>query len=220
MMLAGAGTEDGGWSWVIWWRRAVGAVADSQAPGESGFEDWGRDEFAFLAGHGFVVDRVTRHTIQWRKSGRTIELSRDWRDGQLDLRFVCGTGPSDRRAFGLHEALQVVATEAWPSHGWQAWRQPTTRKYIAELAALVRAHLAAFLSNGAELWHRAGDLARGQALAYGTGSRAAQLRRQADEARQAGDWPAVIDRYEQLQAMGVPLKESEVMRLQYARKHS
>src|SRR5215813_9829240 len=142
MMLAGAGTEDGGWSWVIWWRRAVGAVADSEAPGESGFEDWGRDEFAFLAGHGFVVDRVTRHTIQWRKSGRTIELSRDWRDGVLDLRFVCGTGPSDRRAFGLHEALQVVAPEAWPSHGWQAWRQPTTRKYIAELAALVRAHAA------------------------------------------------------------------------------
>jgi len=52
MMLAGAGTEDGGWSCVIWWRRAVGAVADSEAPGESGFEDWGRGEFAFLAGHG------------------------------------------------------------------------------------------------------------------------------------------------------------------------
>jgi hypothetical protein len=66
---------------------------------------------------------------------------------------------------------------------------------------------------------RAGDLARDQALACWTGSRAAQLRRQADGARQARDWPAVIDRYEQLQAMGVPLKESEVKRLQYARKH-
>jgi hypothetical protein len=195
-------------------------VADNEAPAESDLEDWGREQFAFLAGHGFVVDRVTQHAVEWRKGDRTIELSRDWRDGLLDLRFACGSGPSGRRAFGLYEALQVVAPEAWPGHGWQAWRQPTARKYIAELAALVNAHLGAFLSNGAELWRRAGDLARGQALAYWTESLAARLRRQADDARQARDWPAVIDRYEQLQAMGVPLKESEVKRLQYARKHS
>jgi hypothetical protein len=198
-------------------------VADNGAPAESDLEDWSREQFAFLAGHGFGVDRVTQHAVQWRKGDRTIELSMDWRDGMLDLRFACGTGLSDRRVFGLYEALQVVAPEAWPPHGWQAWRESTARKYVAELAALVNAHLGAFLSNGsngAELWRRAGDLARGRALAYWTGSRAAQLRRQADDARQARDWPAVIDRYEQLQAMGVPLKESEVKRLQYARKHS
>jgi hypothetical protein len=114
----------------------------------------------------------------------------------------------------------VAAPEAWPPHGWQAWRQPTARKYIAELAALVDAHLGALLSNGADLWHRAGDLACGRALAYWTESRAAQLRCQADDARRAGDWPAVIGRYEQLQAMGVPLKQSEAKRLEYARKHS
>jgi hypothetical protein len=196
-------------------------VADSEAPAGSGLEDWSREKFAFLADHGFVADRVTQHSVRWGKGDRTIELSRDWRDGLLDLRFVCGSGPSDRQAFGLYEALQVAgAPEAWPAHGWQAWRQPVARKYIAELAALVSAHLGAFLSNGSELWQRAGDLARGEALAYWTGARAAQLRRQADDARQARDWPAVIDRYEQLQAMGVPLRPSEVRRLQYARKRS
>jgi hypothetical protein len=126
-------------------------VADKEAPAESGLEDWSREQFAFLADHGFVVDRVTQHSIQWRKGDRTIELSRDWRDGSLDLDFARGTGPSVRRAFGLHEALQVAAPEAWPSHGWQAYRPATARKYIAELAALVRAHLGAFLDNGAEL---------------------------------------------------------------------
>lgn len=64
-----------------------------------------------------------------------IELSRDWRDGQVDLRFTCGTDASGRKTFGLHHALQVVAAEAWPSHRWQAWQQFTTRTYIAELAA-------------------------------------------------------------------------------------
>jgi len=34
----------------------------------------------------------------------------------------------------------------------------------------------------------------------------------------AQDWPTVIDRYEKLQALGAPLKESEVKRLRYARK--
>jgi hypothetical protein len=78
--------------------------------------------------------------------------SRDWRDGLLGLSFGCGIEPSNRTAFGLYQALQVVgALEAWPPHGWQAWRSLTTGRYIAELAAVVIAQLAGFLGDGAEL---------------------------------------------------------------------
>lgn len=190
-------------------------MADKEAPAEYEHEDWSREQFAFLADHGFVVDRVTPYSIKWRKGDRTIELS----GGSLDLDFACGTGPSGW-AFGLYEAVQVAAPEAWPSHGWQAWRPATAPKLIAELAALVEAHLGAFLDNGAELWQRATDLARDRAHAYTTEIVASPLRREADTAWKTQDWPTVIDRYERLQAMGVPLKQSEVKRLQYARKHS
>jgi hypothetical protein len=195
-------------------------MTDDSADGESGLENWSQDQFAFLTDHGFVVDRVTQHTIQWRKGDRTIELSRDWRDGQVDLRFACGTGASGQKTFGLHHTLQVLAPEAWPAHHWQAWQQSTTRKYIAELAALVNAHLGAFLGNGTELWQQAGDLARDQALADVTEEVARQARRQADAAWKTRDWPAVIDCSEELEATGVPFKESEVKRLQYARRHA
>jgi hypothetical protein len=193
-------------------------MTNGKAPGESGLENWSQDQFAFLADHGFAVDRVTQHTIQWRNGDRTIELSRDWRDGSLDLKFACGAEPSGRKTFGLQQALQLVAPEAWPSHGWQAPLEPTTRKYIAELAALVSAHLGAFLGNGAELWQRAADLARDQADTHTTEVVARPLLRQADTAWKTQDWPTVIDRYEKLQALGAPLKESEVKRLRYARK--
>lgn len=190
------------------------------APDESGLENWSQDQFAFLVGHGFVVDRVTQDIIQWRKGDRTIVLSKDSRDGLVDLTFACGTESPDRQRFGLHQALQLVAPEAWPSHGWQAPAQSTTRKYIAELAALVHAHLSAFLGNGADLWRQAGDLAHGQALAHWTEQGARQLRQRADAAWKARDWPSVISRYEQLQATGVPLKESDVKRLHYAHQHA
>lgn len=193
-------------------------MTDDPAAGESGAEDWSRDGFAFLAEHGFAVDRITQHTIQWRKGDRTIELSRDWRDGQLDLRFACGSGASGRTTFGLHHALQVLAPQAWPSHGWQAWQQSTAREYIAELAGLVNAHLGAFLGNGTELWQQAGDLARDQALEHVTDEVARRVRRQADAAWKARDWLTVIDRYAELEATGALLKESEVKRLQYARR--
>jgi hypothetical protein len=196
------------------------AMTGDKAPDESGLENWSEDQFAFLAGYGFVVDHVTQDIIQWRKGDRTIVLSRDWRDGTVDLTFACGTESSDRQRFGLHQALQLVAPEAWPSHGWQGLAHSTTRKYIVELAALVHAHLGAFLDNGADLWRRAGDLARDQALAYWTAQGARQLRQQADAAWKARDWPRVINSYEELQATGVPLKESEVKRLHYARQHA
>lgn len=195
-------------------------MTDADAAGESGLGDWSRARFAFLADHGFAVARVTQHTIQWRKGDRTIELSRDWRDGQVDLRFACGTGASGRQTFGLHHALQLLAPGAWPSHGWQAWQQSTTCEYMAELAVLVNSHLGAFLDNAAELWRQAGDLARDQALARVTDQAARQSRRQADAAWKSRDWPAVIDRYEELQATGAPFKDSELKRLQYARRHT
>jgi len=195
-------------------------MTNEKASGESGLENWSQDQFAFLANHGFTVDHVTQHTIQWRNADRTIELSRDWRDGTLDLKFACGAEPSGRNTFGLQQALQLVAPEAWPPHGWQALPEPTTRKYIAELAALVSAHLGALLGNGAEFWQRAADLARDQAHTHTTEIAASPIRRQADTAWKTQDWPTVIDRYEKLRAMGAPLKESEVKRLQYAaRKH-
>lgn len=193
-------------------------MTDNEASGESGLQDWILDQFAFLADHGFAVDRVTQETMRWRNGDRTIELSRDWRDGTLDLEFACGAQPSGRRAFGLRQALQLVAPEAWPSHGWQAPLEATTRKYIAELAALVSTHLGAFLGNRTELWRRAADLARDQANAYTTELVASQLRRQADIAWNTQDWPTVINRYEKLHVTGTPLKESEVKRLLYARK--
>ncbi|HUB40569.1 MAG TPA: hypothetical protein VMA72_17115 [Streptosporangiaceae bacterium] len=191
-----------------------------EASGESGVEGWIQGQFAFLADHGFAVDRVTQETIQWRNGDRTIELFRDWRDGTLDLNFACGAEPSGRRTFGLQQALQLVDPEAWPSHGWQAPLEATTRKYIAELAALVSAHLGAFLDNEPELWHLAADLTRDQASTYTTQLVDSQLRRQADTAWETRDWPAVISRYEKLHAMGTPLKGSEVKRLLYARKQS
>jgi hypothetical protein len=184
-------------------------------------KDWSREQFAFLADHGFVVNQVTQHSIQWRKGDRTIVLSRDWRDGYTYLDFAYGTGPSDyRMAFGLYEALQVAAPDAWPSHYWKGRRQSTARKNIAEIAALVSAHLGAFLSNGAELWHQAEDLTRARSRADTTEVVAYPIRRQADTAWQTQDWPAVIDRYEKLQAMGAVLKQSEIERLQYAREQS
>jgi hypothetical protein len=195
-------------------------MTGDKAPDESDLENWSHGQFAYLTDHGFVVDRVTQNTIQWRKGDRTIALSLDWRDGLVDLTFACGTEPSDRKTFGLDQALQLVAPEAWPSHGWQASAESTTRKYIAELATLVHAHLSAFLGNEADLWHKAGDLASDQALTYWIEQGSRQLRQQADAAWKTRDWPNVIGRYEQLQASGAPLKESEVKRLQYARRHA
>jgi len=49
---------------------------------------------------------------------------------------------------------------------------------------------------------------------------ARQARRQADAAWKTQGWPAVINCYEELEAMGVPFKQSEVKRLQYARRHA
>jgi hypothetical protein len=196
------------------------SVAEDEADAGFDLEGWIRDQFAFLADHGFVVDRVTQHTLQWRKGSRTIELSSDWRDGSLDLRFAGETGQSGRKMFNLREALQLVAPEAWPSHGWAAGRMSTAKKYVAELAALVSDHLGAFLGDGDELWQRAEDRARDRATAGGTGIQVDQLRRQANAARQVRDWPAVIRSYEELQAIGAPLTPSEIRRLQYARQHS
>jgi hypothetical protein len=95
--------------------------------GEPDLEDWIRDRFAFLADHGFAVDRVT----------------------QLDLSFARESGPSGRKSFWLHQALQVVAPEAWPSgrhssantpgSGWTSWR-----------AALSAAGAHAFVGEGAQ----------------------------------------------------------------------
>jgi hypothetical protein len=138
-------------------RVQTSSVAEDETAAGFDLECWIRGQFAFLADHGFVVDRVTQETIQWRKGNWTIQLSRDWRDGSLDLEFACETGPADRRVFNLHQVLQVVAPEAWPSHGWQAPRMSTARKYIAELAALVSDHLSALLGDGDELWQRAGN---------------------------------------------------------------
>jgi len=197
----------------------VDRVSGDEAAAESDLEDWIRDRFAFLADHGFAVDRVTQYTFQWRNGDRTIELSRE-PDGQLDIGFARGAGPSDRKSFWLHQALQVVAPEAWPSYRWQAWHESTARKYIAELAALVNAHLDALLGNGAELWRQAEDLARDQARANMARLVAWQLRIQADIAWKSRNWPTVVDRYDELQATGTPLTGSEVKRLQYARRHS
>jgi hypothetical protein len=195
-------------------------MTDDEAAGESDLEDWIRDRFAFLADHGFAVDRVTQYTFQWRNGDRTIQLSRE-PDGQLDVRFAREAGPSDRKSFWLHQALQVAAApEAWPSHRWRAWHESTARKYIAELAALVNAHLDALLGNGAELWQQAEDLARDQACANVARLVTRQLRIQADIAWHARNWPTVVDRYDELQATGTPLTGSEAKRLQYARRRS
>lgn len=195
------------------------AVSGDKAAAEADLEDWIRDRFAFLADHGFAVDRVTQHTFRWRNGDRTIELSME-PDGQLDVGFAREAGPSGRRSFWLRQALQVVAPQAWPSHRWQAWHESTARKLVAELAALLNAHLDALLADGAESWQRAEDLARDQGRANAARLAALQPRRQADIAWKARNWPAVVDRYAEVQATGTPLTGSEARRLRYARRHN
>ena len=177
-------------------------------------------EFAFMGEIGFEVSEASRDAVTWRSGHRTFQVSRDWRDGFLDAHF--GDDPlSGRLSFGLRQALATIGRpDLWPRHGWQAWEDETVRKYLAELAEIVRDHVQEFLRGPETNWAAAHRLSVDEAEAYWNDMRSRQWRSQANAARASGDWQGLANAYQELIDAGFPLTEAEAARLRVARRKS
>lgn len=169
-----------------------------------------------MADLGYDVAEVSTDSVSWRSGPRTLLVSRDWRDGFLDTHF--GEERDEHGlSFGLRQALTAGGSlDAWPSHGWQAWRAETVEKYITELATIVQGRLSDFLRGQPELWAAADKLAADEAHEYWDDHRSRQWRGQGEAARIAGDWPEVAKAYQRLRDAGFRLTDAEEARLHYA----
>lgn len=144
-------------------------------------------QFGFMADLGYDVADVSTDSVSWRSGTRTILISRDWRDGFLDTHFREERGEHEL-GFGLRQALTAAGDlDAWPSHGWQAWRAETVENYITELATIVHGRLSDFLVGRPGLWAAADGLAADEAHKYWDDQRSRQWRGQGEAARIAGD---------------------------------
>lgn len=174
-----------------------------------------RTEFAFLEELGFRIEEEAADAIWWTRGDRSLCISRDWRDGFVDTSLA---DHGAKLSFGLRQALIAIGREDLiPAHGWQAWQVETQRKYVTELAQLIRTQLVEFLGAPTKLWERANRLSRDEAHAYTQGLRSRRLRSMAAEARTAKNWPEVARAYQRLADQGFELTAAERARWHFAR---
>jgi hypothetical protein len=178
-----------------------------------------RQRFSFLEPLGFGAVGSGEGFARWQREERSITLSRDWRDGYLDLTFRIESPNAARGVFGLKHALEVIgATDVTPGHDWAAWELDLATRYVDELASIIENHLLAFLEGDAGSWMQAAGIASEQAREHWQGDVARRMRHTGDEAWKAKDWNAVIGNYGTLQNTGVALTRSEQTRLDIAKR--
>jgi hypothetical protein len=178
-----------------------------------------RQRFSFLEPLGFGVVRSGEGFVRWQCEERSITLSRDWRDGYLDLTFRIESPNGAQGVFGLKHALEIIgATDVMPGHDWAAWELDLATRYVDELASIIENRLLPFLRGDASLWTQAANIAAEQAREHWRGEVARRMRHTADEAWKANDWNAVIGNYGTLQNTRVSLTRAEQKRLDIAKR--
>lgn len=182
-----------------------------------------RSWFGFLVDLGYEEIRAEPTYLRFERADSFVEVFHGRASYELGVgfgRWMDVDGEVVEQKFHIGDVLPVLAPEATLTARTATSREQVAR-FIEELASLAKLVAERLERAGLEAFDRISEAVERQSDEYLDGGRAARLRARAEDAWHRKDFALVITAYEEIDSEldTVELRESEVKRLTYARKH-